>query len=153
MENEVMGSPSKMTSCRGGVSKDWVNVLTEGWKWCRSSAISHRLGQWDTANSGSLLAASKGPSKQEPAKVVFVLVTLPVSLISSIASPFRRSISSALGSRSDSCCIMDRRDGRARSKPDTRNMNPAAIGGALQLAQILRRLINAIALNKREKKC
>lgn len=32
-------------------------------------------------------------------------------------------------------------------------MNPAAIGGALQLAQILRRLINAIALKKREKKC
>lgn len=140
----MIGSPSKMISCRGGVSKDCVNVLTDGWKWCLNSDISHRLGVLVAAKSGSLFAASKGPSKQEPVTAVFILMTLPQSLISSAVSPFRSAESSALGS--DSCCIMDRRDGLASSKPDIRKSNPAAMGGELQLAQILRRLINAIAL-------
>lgn len=151
IENDAMGSPSKMISCRGGVSKDCVNVLTDGWKWCFKSDISHRLGILVAAKSGSLFAASKGPSKQEPVNAVFMLITLPLSLslASSIVSPFRSATSSALGS--DSCWIMDRRDGLARSRPEIRKSNPAAMGGALQLAQILRRLINAIALEYRGK--
>ena len=144
IENEAMGSQSKMISCRGGVSKDCVNVLTDGWKWCFKSDISHRLGTPVAAKSGSLFAASKGPSKQEPVNAVFMLITLPLSLASSIVSSFRSAKSSALGS--ESCWIVDRRDGLARSRPEIRKSNPAAMGGALQLAQILRRLINAIAL-------